>query len=340
MRIWFNKTFSTIQSVLHSLHQSPSIGEVTLICTHTHPTATAFVSADESYLEPADLTGEAYLHWCVAFCQQHQVDLFWVGKEAALISQQRPLFTAIGTRVLVVAEAQTLKLLNDKARFYTQLPLTVAKVMDFIAVDTPQDFDNAVAELSKTHAQLCVKPAQSVFGLGFRVLDTVNDSVQHLLRGVEYHIPLNELRLGMQQRTEAFESSLLVMEYLAKNEWSVDCVAHEGQLLCGVQRKKSLLLGHGQVIDNNSEIDAMVRRLSGYYKLSGLFNVQFREGAYGVRLLEINARPSGGVGMACLAGVNLAELALTSFLGNAVTVPSIQYGLKVSEVSCAVALNA
>lgn len=340
MRIWFNKTFSTIRSVLQQLRQSELIGEVTLVCTHTHNTASVFTAADESYLEPTHLSVEAYLQWCLDFCKQQRIDIFWVGKEAALISQQQHLFTAIGTQVLVVANSDTLNLLSDKARFYQELPPSVATVMDFIAVDDAPSFDAAVLQLKQQHQQLCVKPAQSVFGLGFRVLDEQRDSVEHLLDGVEYHIPLAELRLGMAQSSAVFEKTLLVMEYLAKNEWSVDCVAHEGELLCAVQRKKSLQLGHGQEIDNNAEIAAMVERLAAHYQLNGLFNVQFREGEYGVRLLEINPRPSGGVGMACLAGVNLAELALLSFLNKALTVPAIHYGLKVTEVNTAVVLKA
>ena len=75
MRIWFNKTFSTIGAVFRNLRQSVPAGEVTLICTHTHTTAAAFLAADESYLEPAELTGQAYLEWCVDFCHQHNIQL-------------------------------------------------------------------------------------------------------------------------------------------------------------------------------------------------------------------------------------------------------------------------
>ncbi len=38
---------------------------------------------------------------------------------------------------------------------------------------------------------LCVKPAVSVFGLGFRILDTQRDSITQLLKGTEYQIPIS-----------------------------------------------------------------------------------------------------------------------------------------------------
>ncbi|MGZ8227080.1 MAG: ATP-grasp domain-containing protein, partial [Methylococcaceae bacterium] len=234
MRIWFNKTFSTISAVFNNLHQSLPTGEVTLICTHTHHNAAAFLAADECHLEPAELIGEPYLEWCVAFCRQRDIGLFWPGKEAALISQHHDLFRAAGTQVLSVADFETLTLLHNKADFYSVLPADVATVMDFIAVNDLDSFDDAVAQLSLKHDKLCVKPAESVYGLGFRILDA-RDSIIHLLKGVEYQIPHAELRQGMLN-TPAFDT-LLVMEHLGGHEWSVDCAGRHGELLCAVQRK-------------------------------------------------------------------------------------------------------
>lgn len=337
MRIWFNKTFSTIGAVFRNLRQSVPAGEVTLICTHTHLTAAAFLAADESHFEPAELTGQAYVEWCVDFCHQHNINLFWPGKEAALISKYHVLFQAIGVQVLSVADYHTLTLLHDKADFYADLRPDVARIMDFIAVNNRDEFDSAVAKLSAKYERLCVKPAVSVFGLGFRVLDTQRDSITQLLKGVEYQIPLQELRQGMNNTPEF--ATLLVMEHLGGPEWSVDCAGRHGELICAVQRKKSPLAGHGQTIDNNIDIQGMVTRLTAHYRLNGLFNIQFKEGVNGPRLLEINPRPSGGFGMACLSGANLAYIALQGIKGRAVQPPVIRYGLRVTEINTPVVLQ-
>ncbi|MDD5578284.1 MAG: ATP-grasp domain-containing protein [Methylobacter sp.] len=338
MRIWFNKTFSSIHSVLGNLRQPVQSGQLILVCTHTHWTAAAFLAADETWLEPEDLTGQDYVEWCINFCQSHKIDLFWPGKEATLISKHHDLFQAAGVRVLSVADYETLSLLHNKALFYTSLSSDVAEVMDFIAVNDSDAFDRAVSELSPKHEKLCVKPAVSVFGLGFRILDVQRNSITHLLNGVEYQIPLNELWQGMYNIAQF--DTLLVMEYLDGHEWSVDCAGRHGELLCAVQRKKLLLAGRGQIIDNNVEIAGMVARLTQRYKLNGLFNIQFKEGADGVRLLEINPRPSGGVGMACLAGANLARIALQGIAGETpLTPPVIHYGRRVTEINTPVVLT-
>jgi|WetSurSiteA1Bulk_404760.scaffolds.fasta_scaffold00066_28 hypothetical protein len=336
MRIWFNKTFSTIQAVFNNLRQY-STDEVVLVCTHTHENASAFLSADEHYLEPVDLTGDDYIHWCVEFCRTQHIDVFWVGKEAALVIKHHDLFAAVGTQVLSVADYDILMLLHDKARFYTEVPADVAQVMDFVVVNHRDEFDAAVEQLSVTHQKLCVKPAVSVFGLGFRILDTGRDSITQLLKGVEYQIPLQELRQGMRN-TPQFDA-LLVMEHLNGYEWSVDCAGRYGELLCAVQRKKSLFAGHGQSIDNHPDIQGMVERLTAHYRLNGIFNIQFKEGVHGVRLLEINPRPSGGFGMACLSGANLAVMALQAFRGETVDPAVIHYHRRVTEIGTPVILH-
>lgn len=337
MRIWFNKTFSTIQAVFSNLRQPSPAGEVTLICTHTYPTASAFQASDEAYLEPTDLQGEAYLDWCVAFCQTHKIDLFWPGKEAALISLHHAVFQAVGTRVVSVADHATLTLLHNKAHFYTDVPPAVAQTMDFRVANDINSFEQAIADLSPLHARLCIKPAVSVFGLGFRILDTERPSIVHVLKGVEYQLPLAEVRQGMKSAPQF--DTLLVMEHLAGHEWSVDCAGKNGELLCAVQRKKSQLIGHGQTIDNNPDIADMVSRLTAHYRLNGLFNIQFKAGAHGVRLLEINPRPSGGFGMACLAGANLAQIALQAIQGKTIAQPTIHYGLRTTEVNTPIVLQ-
>jgi hypothetical protein len=337
MRIWFNKTFSTISAVFRNLRQSTATGEVTVICTHTHATASAFLAADENYLEPVELSGENYIQWCVEFCQRYKIDLFWPGKEAVLISKNQQLFYSKGIAVMSVADYATLTLLNNKANFYASLNPDVAKTMEFIAVNNSEDFDLAVAELSSRHENICVKPSVSVYGLGFRILDRQRDSITQILKGVEYQIPLQELRKGMIN-TPQFET-LLVMEHLGGHEWSVDCAGKQGQLLCSVQRKKSLLAGHGQTIDNNPAISEMVERLTSHYRLNGIYNIQFKEGIHGPRLLEINPRPSGGFGMACLAGANLAQIALQGFKGEKFDLPTICHGLKVTEINSPVVLQ-
>ena len=81
MRIWFNKTFSSISSIFYNLRQAKDVGQLTIIASHTNAYAPALGAAHEAYVEPSGLVGAAYLGWCLKFCQEQRIDLFWVAKE-------------------------------------------------------------------------------------------------------------------------------------------------------------------------------------------------------------------------------------------------------------------
>ena len=214
--------------------------------------------------------------------------------------------------------------------------LPSAPVADFRVFDTLAAFDDAWAALRPQHAKLCVKPSHSVFGLGFAVLEEHKSSAALLLAGVQYHIGLDDLRRGLAEMGTF--RTMLLMEYLDGHEYSVDCVGNDGALVAAIARKKPHS-GPGQTIDQRDDILAATAELTRRHGLNGVFNVQFREsGADGrLRLLEINPRMSGGIGMACVAGPNLPYLSLCGFVDGYenIDVPAVRNGIRVADLGLA-----
>ena len=125
------------------------------------------------------------------------------------------------------------------------------------------------------------------------------------------------------------------MAYLEGREYSVDCVGDHGRLVTAVSRKKGTEQGAAQRIDMRAEIIEATTQLCAAHGLNGNFNVQFREAGGVPRLLEINPRMSGGIGMACAAGPNLPYIALCGFADgfDDVEVPPVRNGARVTELS-------
>jgi carbamoylphosphate synthase large subunit len=334
MRVWFNRTFSSVYAAIELIKAADADKRFFLI--YSNPTAhvAAAGAADAFYHEPTGLAPEAYIDWCIEFCREHKIDIFVPGKGSTDLAGCHERFGAIGVKVMSTASPAALTLIHDKARFYAEADLPEAPVAEFHVFETLAAFDAAYAQLRPRHQKLCVKPSHSVFGLGFSIIEEAKSSAALLLAGVQYHIGLDDLRRGLGEMGTF--RTMLLMEYLDGHEFSVDCVGNNGELIAAIVRKKPHS-GPGQTIDQRADILAATAALTRAHGLHGLFNVQFREGGGKLRLLEINPRMSGGIGMACVAGPNLPYIALCGVADgfDTVVVPPVRNGIRVADLGLA-----
>ncbi len=305
-RIWFNRTFSNVRTVLELIRQGDAAGEFRLICTHPELSFPGFVAAHEWALEPEPLAGLDYLAFCLDFCHRYRVDALWAGKEALLLAEHGARFAELGVQVLAVAEPKTLGLIQDKARL-AELGEPPIPAPDSIPFRTLAEFDAAYERLRFVHEMLRIKPAQGLYGAGFRIIREGEHGLGGLLQDGSQSIQLGCLRRLLVQQTPT--QPWLLMEYLPGPEYSVDAVGDGEHLIALIQREKCPGL-YGQRLVARSELTEAVAKLIARFRLKGLFNVQFRAGCLGLRLLEINPRFSGGIGFAGAAGLNLPYLAL------------------------------
>lgn len=338
MRVWYNRTFSSVNAAIKLIREADTEGRFTIVHSNANRHAPAARLAHEFHVEPTGLKGDAYVDWCLAFCRDQKIDIFVPGREATTLAAEHARFADVGTRVLSAAPPAQLKRIHDKADFYAATVLPEAPVAAFRRFENLEQFDAAYAALRPQHAKLCIKPAHGIYGLGFAIVDEERSSAALLMKGVEYHIGYHDLRRGLAEM-DTFPTMLL-MEFLDGPEYSVDCVGDHGRLVSAVVRRKLPQAGSGQLIDMRQDILDATTRLCADYRLNGVFNAQFREGGGRPRLLEINPRMSGGIGMACLAGPNLPYIALRGFATgyDGLDVPTPRHGMRVAEVSVATEL--
>jgi len=338
MRVWYNRTFSSVNAAIKLIREADTEGRFTIIHSNANRHAPAARLAHEFQVEPTGLKGDAYVDWCLTFCRNHKIDVFVPGREATTLAAEHARFADVGTRVLSAAPPAQLKRIHDKADFYAATVLPDAPVAAFRPFENLEGFDAAYAELRPHYKKLCIKPAHGIYGLGFAIVDEERSSAALLMKGVEYHIGYQDLRRGLADM-DTFPTMLL-MEFLDGPEYSVDCVGDHGRLAAAVVRRKLPQAGSGQLIDMRQDILDATARLCADYQLNGVFNAQFREGGGRPRLLEINPRMSGGIGMACLAGPNLPYIALRGFADGyeGLAIPTPRHGMRVAEVSVATEL--
>lgn len=337
LRVWFNQGLSNVYDALVLIRRADRPRQLTLLASHSLETSPIRIAAHEMWREPAgSLSEDEYVDWCLRVCAERKVHLFMPGRRRQAVARRRGEFELNGTKVLVPAGPDVLDLFEHKDRFYADLVGTSMPVPELRTVLTVSEFEEAYRTLSARHAQLCIKPAVSVFGAGFHVLEARDDEYRRFISSDGFRIGVDAVRRAIAEARPPRD--LLVMEYLPGPERSIDCLAHEGRLIAAVARVKRQGC---QEIETSGPAIGLAALLTNRYRLNGLFNVQTRDARGRPHLLEVNARMSGGILYACLSGVTFPYWAVLLALGLATPeeIPSPRGALTLAPVTAAVVVT-
>lgn len=307
-RVWFNKGFSVIHHVLQAMHTT---GQWELYATHTTQEAPMLYGPWHHELEPKGLIGKDYVAWALEHCRKHRIEVFFPSKEKSILQKHKAEFEAIGTKLVVAATAETMRLLDHKSEFLASFPTEICPIPDYRTFHTLEEFEQAVLDLGGETEPLCFKPSVGIYASGFRMLR--RRSRMTLLLGNElYAMSYKEAREYFGNNKKFTE--MLLMQLCEGVERSIDCVALDGELAQCVIRSKSQE-GGSQISEENAEVEQIVRGITRHYGLSGIFNMQLKDRQGVPHMLEINPRPSGGIHMSITAGLNFGHYAALLALG-------------------------
>ena len=335
--VWLGRGLSNVYDALRIVRDADVEGALFLVASDSRWHAPALTIADEALSEPRRLSSAAFAEWSLEVCRQRRVDVYLPGRHHAALTRRRAEFEALGTRLMTPAAPEVLAIIEDKVAIYTLLGPEVPQPewRVFRGVD---EFDTAVGELRHRHAKLCLKPVSSMFGLGFHILDDrVSDPHRRFLGAEPLYYGYDEVRDLL--RGAASPPRMLLMELLPGAERSIDCLAHRGRLVRGVVRRKK---ADHQVIEIDGPALDIAAEVIARLGLDGLVNVQTKDDVHGApKLLEVNARMSGGMHQACLAGVPLPYWAVRLALGTArpEDVPAAAAGQRVMPVQAAIVVG-
>ena len=278
--------------------------------------------ADAFYVVPA-ATDSGFIVRLVDICQQERVDVVlpMVSAELMVLAKNRDVLERSGYRVSV-SPPDALALAINKARLYRFLSREGVGVPEFRVVNTADDLLSAIHNLGYPSAPVCFKPIIGDGSRGFHVLDSHRKSAAHLFTEKPNSAYLSYSELTMALRGVRAIPSLLVMEYLPGEEYSVDLLANHGQILISIPRLREATVGgittQGMVPEKASVSDVVECATSVTQRLGlhGNIGVQVRRDGMGrVKVIEVNPRLQGTVVHCTGAGVNLPYLAVKLALG-------------------------
>lgn len=315
IRVFFNRWFSVAYHYMNLIRKNPDDVPFTIYATHPDINHMSLQGADIAETEP-ELTGLAYVEFCLDFCRRHAIDVFIPRLHMLEISRHIARFDEIGTKVLVCRDTELLESVMLKASFYERVRATgIMPVPEYRIVRSAEAFGEACRELGDMGYRICFKPNDSEGGLGFRIIDNKRDHLAELFGYVTPYISLEEVQTILEKAS--FFPDLMVMELLEGDEYSIDCLSDgEGRLLAAVPRRKAG--GRLRLLERHPDFLELAARVAETFRFPYNFNIQMKYNQETAKLLEINPRMSGGLHLSCLSGINFPYLAVKSALGGEV----------------------
>ncbi|MCH7873140.1 MAG: ATP-grasp domain-containing protein [Planctomycetes bacterium] len=191
---------------------------------------------------------------------------------------------------------------------------------DFRLAGTLEQTSDAIAALGYPQRRLCVRPVTLSGGRGLHFLDPDANVFQQRMLEKPGPIRCSADEFLETRRAGPAEFPLVISEYLPGDDLGIDLLAHAGEVIELVVRRKRGPSFHGNPMrhefDERGGERQWVARLAAELELSGLICIDARYDENGrLRLVEINPRPSACVGMSC-ARVHLPAWAIDLALGD------------------------
>ena len=252
--------------------------------------------------------------------KEHNVKVLLTGRNGVDYEAHREAFDAAGIRLLTGATSvAALESIEDKFAFMQQCHQHNIPVADAWRFDNVTELEALLAEHG--HQPLCVKPVVGIFAQGFWRLDSGKEPDEHY-DSFEHLYFTEEKKINTAQFINAYTNSLMVRErpipmllmpYLSGQEYSIDVVCEYGEVLAAVTRYKT---GKIQHIGYEQSVMDVVIPLIKAFGCDGIVSVQTKADDDGQhRVLEINSRPSGGIGYTTHSDVDLTQVGFGYWLG-------------------------
>lgn len=279
---------------------------------------------------------KSFVEQLLLVCKKRNIHIVLplVTKELVPLARHKKQFEEQGTKVLV-SNVDSLDVANNKSRLYQFLEWRGISVPDYRIVETVDQFKTATQELGYPHKRVCFKPSASNGSRGFRIL--ANDIDEHnLLFNEKPTSTFMSFNDAVRILSAKPFPELLVTEYLPGEEYSVDCLANQGESKLIVPRlRKRMINGisvEGKFVKEETIIDYSSKIIEGLH-LHGNIGIQVKKSSKGKFLIiEINPRVQGTIVAGLGAGVNLPVLAIKQELGLPATDEELQvkWGIKFS----------
>lgn len=287
--------------------------EITVIASHRHNRNEILSLADIALIEPVE--DEQRLDFITSTVKHYGIQAVHTGRNCQWFEAHRQDIESLGVTLTTGATNTAMfTLADDKVEFAHAMKAKGLPVVPSLRIESAQALRHQIdlnAHAKDNKKLLCVKPVIGIYGMGFWRFDD-NATPMSAFTHPDNRKVHPEMYFHALEQQEDFEP-LVLMPYLPGPEYSVDMLVEKGNVIAAVARRKE---GALQYLEQSGPAYELGKKCAQIMQADGLVNVQTRNNDLGDPvLLEINMRPSGGIGYTRHSGVNLPALFALRQLG-------------------------
>lgn len=310
LNVYFNSCFTQTAEAIKFLKKHDY--DIKIFITNTIENSNLRAVADYYEIEDKNIEGLEYANYCVNFCKKHNIDIFFVRYKCETLCKYKHMFDEIGVKATFVTDFDNYIILNNKAMTYEAIRNDdIVNIPPYKVVTTFEEYKEAYNMIKREGFDVCLKPVVGIGAVGFKVVKEHLTAYEELQVGGSTTISKERLD-NILKNKKSFDP-IMVLGYLDGEEYSVDCLANNGELIDAIPRVK--VSNYVQFMRPKKEYIEIAKKLSKKFNLSHIFNFQIKYHNDKIYLIEINTRMSGGIFKACSTGVNIMTKELDLLLG-------------------------
>ena len=306
-----------IKGTYFSLKNNFDSREVFILGTDVNDSVVGKYLCDNFKVVPLAVNAKEYLDAMLKLCDEFKINVLIPQNtaELLLLSENKALFEALGTKVLV-SNQKSIECTNNKYEFLKMCRNISLPVPEFYLANNISDLTKYAELLGWPQKRVVVKPPISNGSRGVRIIDeNIN------LKNAFYNEKPSSLITKMTTLISILGTEfpdLIVSEYLPGTEYTVDSL-RTNSLNIAIPRKRDLIrsgITFNGSLEKHNDIILQSTKISEAANLEFCFGFQFKESCEGVhKVLECNPRIQGTMVLSTIAGANLIYGAIKYLIG-------------------------
>ena len=285
----------------------------------------------DKYYRVPEATNENYVDLLIDICKKENVDIYFpnISAEVSAVAERADEFLRLGTKVSI-ADQSVVTLVNNKLHIYDYLRKHRLELPEYYPVYSITDFEIGCKKLGYPEKPVCIKLVSNSGSRGVRIIDAKRDRYQIFAHDKPNSFFTSyEDMLSVLKSVKALDEMMLV-EYMPGNEYTVDLLADNGDVLYMVGRENVVSLmsiAQKSIVTKIDSAYEMCREIVKILNYSGNIGFDFMKDADGKPvLMDINPRLTATVSVIAAAGVNLPYLRVKQLLGEKLPECNVNYG--------------